>query len=197
MSENIRQFSICSLMAAVLVLLSSCAEYQNFPPQWDDPPPPSATSGCPDISGRYSNSGESTWNRKRPFLEARLTGLFFYPEGLQGMLREAENVTITQKDDETVEVLVVKEGSIIRRKTLLRSKGEFFCEDGQVKIKAKDYTTVGVAEIPSQAVEFITMGLVKHNGYLICNRTDSTAALVSIVPTFWRYNSWERFKEIQ
>ena len=169
---------IAACLGGVAALSGCFGTHLDYPSSWPAPDK-SRIGGCPDLSGRFENNGETG-------------ATLFY---LVSRFRPApvgREVRVVQPSDAALELhLYRSDPSPMESVRFSRDKGDFDCEAGWLTFKT---LTEAEAEQGSAAVGTRTIALARSaDGFIVAKRRMSAVGLMLIFPVGVSETEWFRF----
>ena len=181
-----------AVMLTATLLAASCASHQVHSDNWIMPESVEGEN-CPDISGQYMNSGETS--DKKP---VQLKFQWFwkdlgkYPVPLENW-REVHQISIRQEGTNQLEIAAVSDGGTIYSEIMKKESDDFSCQDGWLRIQAS--TGFGVSSAMSSS--HYIRSFAKADGYLIEKEEYNSFSLVLIIPITGSGTRWYRFSRFE
>jgi hypothetical protein len=173
-------------------LITSCASHQASPDNWKIPASVDGEN-CPDISGQYMNSGETSDKKLIPLkFQWFWKDLGKYPVPL-GNWRDVRKISIRQGGENQLEIAAVSDTGNIYSEIMKKERGDFSCQDGWLRIRAS--TSSGVSSAMS-STHYIR-SFAKTDGYLIEKEEYNSFSLVVIIPITGSGTRWYRFPRFE
>ena len=170
------------ILLPIIFVLLSCVSRQVYPDVWN-PVDISQSGRCPDITGEYNNEGEDGHLPYKP-------DLFLYLYDRNSKYQKASHVSIRQSDEKNVEIIFLNKGQAISKRSLSADSGDFYCEDGFLKIKYKEF----IQEFGIAGNVWYTAGFAKSGKDLILKQDRVALMMFLIFPVTGGGTSWYRFK---
>jgi hypothetical protein len=170
------------ILAVFLVsaVLPACTSVQTYPASWgilmaDQ------SAACSSVEGVFRSTGERP-DKYRPNLVLQLLGPHASWFG-------AERVELLREDADTLLIRTSADGQPLDEHKLLRSKGEFLCQEGMLAIpKSQFLNREGVV-----ASERATAFLARAGDALVVREETSTIGMMFFFPVAGSSTTWSRY----
>ena len=173
---------------ASIFLFTSCASHQKYPSSWGNLIPVDENK-CPDISGKYDNSGEDFMGNKN-LLSSDL--LDVYDKGSRRELFYSD-IEIKQLDD-AIEISVSGKGEVASKK--LYAKSEYSCTLERIRIPYKiglrRYEEMVGLIGSASGLSYLTKSI---DGFLVIKVMGTGFEIELGIPWFISYMTWVRFPQ--
>ena len=137
------------------LFLSSCSYHHSYPTNWQPFMLPVSTA-CSNITGKYTNSGESDNQQYKP-------NLAWYIFRNSAPIEKITHVEFLQESNNSLKIVLWGGDNILFTRILNNDLNEFTCEKGFIKINTREYLNrEGVL-----GTEWSDLYLTKSNNYLI------------------------------
>ena len=187
---------VLSSLALLNLLAGACIIHQDHPYPESWPPVSSAgVEGCRDLSGRYTDLGETyTFPAINPSLTFNLGWQGWSNSEDRDGWRDAKQVTLSIRNAESLEVLVWgANNDRITDRVLARDSGEFVCESGTATIRWHSYG----AEDVVVARDDYTVELIRAGKYLVAHVHDQAVGTIGLIfPICGKTSGWVRFQRL-
>lgn len=168
-------------------LLSSCMAH-NYPASNWALPSTLPDGLCPDISGKYFNSGQSSESQAPAYLYCEL--IISAPGSCSiTQAKQIEQITIAKSGSELI-VSAWRSGSMVASETRTWSQETYRCEGGWIILKSKEGRGFS-----SPVADFSTLyrSFAISEGHLLEKRRTESLYLVSVIPIANSTTSWYRY----
>ncbi len=182
----------------VWIFYSGCISNQPPPSYWPKMEI-NDSDDCPDISGLYSNRGESTnpdteyqrFNQSKEPIDE-----LWYRLNRGKSKTHAYLVRISHKNENEIRIESMVGDTVKEMKNLRRKKGDFECDDGLIWIPSLvDYTVTG----PAWSRVSLKLGLVKAKDGTLIGKEDVGigGAVLWVIPVGGSKNFWYRWRSVE
>ena len=181
------------IVVVMTTLTASCASHQGFPANWTLPEPASGED-CPNISGRYVNSGETISGNDSVALRFQWfwKDLSKYPVPL-GMWRNVSEISLQQEGQNHLSITAWAEGKVLYSETLSKYADGFVCEEGWLKIRASS----GGGTSGGMWTSHWVRGFSNAGGHLLEKEEYEGFAMLLVIPIVGSGTRWYRFQRIE
>ena len=168
------------LIVAICFALNSCVAHQEYPSGWK-PIQTTNNVGCPNLSGAYSNSGESSGNRYVPPLIEVLMSKFS---------GSADTIEIIESN-ESFFLAAIENGENKAKLELPKNSDDVYCKEGALIIeKGKVVNREGAL-----GKEWDTFLVQKSAQGLVVNRHHGAVGVLFVVPIAGKESHWFLYKK--
>jgi len=181
-------------IAMMVVMTASCTTIQTVPEYWKLPMPEQGDR-CPDISGRYVNSGEKIDSKSRVDMQWQ----WFFGSDVEkyavppGKWLEISQILIRQENANQLEIVGLSaSGALQARRIFKKEHGDYSCQDGWLKVTGSNYS----GSSGSVGVYNFIRSFKKADGYLIQREEYDAFGLILILPIKRDGTLWYRYSQV-